>query len=330
MRRTLTYDDVLVEPGFCEVFSRKNVDVSVKMGPYKFKHPIIPANMDTITEEKMASAVNRTGGFAIIHRFMTITSAKRMFLNASKTYDCPIGISIGVDDGIDRATLLYDVGCRVFCIDVANAFSERVRDMIVYLKDNLKNIFLIVGNVATAKASTYLTEAGADAIKVGIGPGSVCTTRIVTGCGVPQLSAVLDVAKHGNAKFIIADGGLKNSGDIVKALAVGADMVMTGSLFAFCDETPQQGSYRGMASEEAIRDHCHHKVKHVASEGVTVYDKRNTTSASEIINGLILGIKSGISIGGGQDLSSFRQNSNLIEVSSNTIIENGAHFKNEK
>jgi IMP dehydrogenase len=259
--RGLTFDDVLIVPAKSAVRSRKDPALNARLTRnHCLELPFVSANMDTITESPMAIAMNNLGGIGILHRFMSLEQQLNEVRMAREAGCTRLAASIGVnDDGRTRAESLVKAGVNILTIDIAHGHCDAMIDILKWLRDRFGNsVDLIAGNVATPDATRDLIEAGADAIKVGIGPGSMCTTRVITGCGVPQLSAVawcVDAARAYNIP-VIADGGLKSSGDIVKALAAGAETVMLGSLLAGTLETP--GSihfgkkyYRGMASRSA-------------------------------------------------------------------------------
>lgn len=266
----LTFDDVLLVPKHSDIKSRSDIDTSCDLGKGVFlKIPIIPANMKSIIEVDMAKAVAGCGGLAILHRFMTIDEQVTMFCEAKAHGH--VGVAIGVkDDDHERLSKLVSAGCRIVCIDVAHGDSILCVDMISYVHKHYPDVLLIAGNVATADGALRLVEAGADVVKVGIGPGSLCTTRIETGNGVPQLTALMEIfelRKTSYKKFkIVADGGIKNSGDIVKALCF-SDAVMMGNVFAGTDEAPGKIiSVQGKPFKEYVGSSTH-KASHV--EGVT-------------------------------------------------------------
>ncbi|HEY9723534.1 MAG TPA: IMP dehydrogenase [Oscillatoriaceae cyanobacterium] len=271
----LTFDDVLIVPKRSSIYSRKDVSLTTRLvGDLTLELPIISANMDTVTELAMATEMARLGGLGIIHRF--ILDAK-LHADLVSKQPGPRFMAIGVKQS-DVEKLAMVEGLTGVLIDVAHGHSDRVMETIASVRERHPGIWIIAGNVATAEGAWDLLEAGAHAIKVGVGPGAVCTTRIVTGCGVPQLTAVLkcraalnrwwDVERRKarprlqHRPTLIADGGIRNSGDIVKALVAGADSVMIGSLFAGTDEAPgtviqEHGKpfklYRGMASAGAMQ-----------------------------------------------------------------------------
>lgn len=270
----LTFDDVLIVPKRSSIYSRKDVTLRTRLvGDLTLEMPILSANMDTVTELSMAKAMHGMGGLGVIHRFIPeATEHARM---VSETPGIRI-LALGVKPAdLDKIAMVK--GLNGVLIDVAHGHSDRVMEMIQTIRERFAGLWVIAGNVATAEGAWDLMEAGAHAIKVGVGPGAVCTTRIVTGCGVPQLSAIIkcraavdrwyDVEKRKarprltHKPTLIADGGIRNSGDIVKALVAGADSVMIGSLFAGTDEAPGEiitengmshKMYRGMASAGAM------------------------------------------------------------------------------
>ena len=187
MNEALTFDDVLLKPKWCPFESRKEVSTEVFLRhDWNFQTPIISANMDTVTGWEMAAKMAQLGGLGIIHRFMSIEDNVKEYqkaIQAGATYTS-VGVSLGVNEGLERADALYDAGARIFCIDVAHGHSKLTGRMVRTIKEKYgDNILLIAGNVCTYAGADYLISKGADVIKVGIGPGSVCTTREKTGCG---------------------------------------------------------------------------------------------------------------------------------------------------
>ena len=237
MRESITYDDILLIPQYSAVKSRTEIDLSQQLAvapSVTLEIPIISSPMDTVTGVDMAIAMNHCGGLGIIHRYNTMEEQARMVRSCAST-----GAAIGVTaDFEERSTALYDAGARVICIDVAHGHHVLVERALKTLKDIYgNNIHLMAGNVATLEAFNDLADWGADSIRCGIGGGSICTTRIQTGHGVSGLQTIFDCAQSDRDAKIIADGGIKTSGDIVKALAAGADFVMLGSLLAGTLET---------------------------------------------------------------------------------------------
>lgn len=330
----LTYDDVLLVPQYSEIATRD--DVSLKSGMLELELPIISANMDTITEENMAIAMHKCGGAGIIHRFLTVKRFDQIIVRCKSAGIKPI-ISLGINDGdLDILKIAIERNVERFNIDVAHAHHCSVIDLIKYiwaLRVKSENTVIIAGNVATANGALDLARAGANIIKVGIGPGSHCTTRIVTGHGVPQLSAIMNVREALDNEFpdveIIADGGIRNSGDMAKAFAAGATYVMVGKQVAGCDETPgdifyKNGQkyklYRGMASFSAQKS----RGKNRMPEGVASH-VRCIGPVEPIMKRFSDGLKSACSYSGALTLAELRERAHFIRVTHNSYLENGAH-----
>lgn len=314
----LSFDDVLLVPKMGLLRKREDADISSELVKgVKLDIPIISAPMASVTEGKMAEAMALAGGFGVIHRFLSIEEQIDQF----KLSGGNAAVAIGINEGYDRWDALYEAGCGIFCLDVAHGHHVEVAQFLTKRPFRLERTSVIVGNVATEQAANYLAHAGISAIKVGIGPGAVCTTREVTGFGVPQFTAIRDVSfvirnSYSNIR-IIADGGIRNSGDIVKALAAGADTVMIGRLLAGADESPHPGLYWGMASK---RVNGHH-----APEGIEGAVER-TGPVSDTLKTLAWGIKSGISYGGAVDIAGLRNNAEFTRVTPNSMAESGTRI----
>lgn len=320
MKTCLSFDDALLVPGFSEIKSRKFVDVSTVLAGLSLEIPIISANMDTVTDVGMALAMKRLGGLGIMHRYAS-TSTILSWIDQfdDKREAIP---SIGFDD-FEKALCYADAGITTVCIDVAHGHHQRMTKLIPRLKDVGLNV--IAGNVATFSGAMFLAALGADVIKVGIGPGSVCTTRVVTGHGVPQLTAIMDAAAVKNEYpnvGIIADGGIRSSGDGVKALAAGADALMLGGLLAGTDETPgnirfidnkKLKVYRGMASRRAQQDFRGY-VSGTPEGEETFVDARGPVK--DILVEFVAGLKSGLSYTGASNLQQLKEMAQWIQVTS--------------
>mgnify|MGYP001613574833 CR=1 FL=1 len=322
--KSLTFDDVLLVPNYGNK-SRDDGSVETALGPYKFSIPIIASNMDTICGVDMAVAMAKLGGLGILHRFMFIEENVLAYKTACgfhKGY--VVGVSVGVNEGeMTRAAALYDAGARLFCVDIAHAHCKQMGKMIKALKTVYSDIYVIAGNICTYSGADYLVGVGADAVKVGVGAGSVCTTREVTGFGVPQLTAIMDCARIDRP--IIADGGIRKSGDVVKALAAGAMMVMLGSMLAGTDEAcDTAGRYRGMASAEARKDYYGTESGWRAAEGISI-DVEPKGPVANVIAEIVGGIKSGLSYAGARTLSELRRKASFVEISHATYIEGMPH-----
>ena len=323
----LCFDDVLIVPQYSDIASRTTIDISTQIAGILMKVPIISANMDSVTEATMATAMHLAGGLGILHRYMT----QERMIEQIRTMSSPCIPSIGVQEEDKKKVKAYlDNGIFAICIDVAHGDSKRSLKMVEWCKG--QKLKVIAGNVCTSGACRRMLASGADIIKVGIGPGSLCTTRLVTGHGYPQFSAIMECVQvvKGNAR-IIADGGIRNSGDIVKALAAGADAVMIGNLFAGCLETPGtikngQKIYRGMASVSAQMNRDG-RVHNFCPEGESM-EVPVKGNVAEIMEELAGGIRSGLSYSGALSLTELHEGAVIVRVSSNCTRENGPHGKN--
>jgi IMP dehydrogenase len=327
MKTALTYDDINLIPNYSDIESRLNIDISTKFTKnYNLKIPFIASPMDTVCDSEMAIAMAELGAVGIIHRFMTIgeqeveVSRIMKALSEKTLYEqwgmwgignIPVAAAIGANgDYLERAKALTRAGVNVILIDVAHGHHKFVKDALANLKQNLpSHVDIIAGNVATARGAQDLLDWGADAIRVGIGGGSLCTTRIKTGFGVPNVTSLEDCYKAVSVP-VIACGGIRTSGDIAKALAVGADSVILGSLLAGTKEAPgaiiekSNGlykRYRGAASLETKSIHKQ-STKNVEGESTVVPFKG---SVKFTVENLIDGVKSAFSYAGAKNISEF-------------------------
>lgn len=334
--RGLTFDDVMLVPGYNGIRSRQDVTTSVTVAGQTFDIPIISANMDTITGETMANAITDFGGMAILHRFMTIEENVAMFKRLKNPHKTGISIGIG-EEAMPRAEALVAAGAQIICVDVAHGHSKEVNRTIRSLRQSYgSNIMIIAGNVATYAGADYLSAAGADAIKVGIGPGSVCSTRIKTGFGVPQLTALQECRKVD--RCVIADGGIRTPGDAVKALAAGADFIMMGGLLAGTDETPGDGfirqntdgtetklkRFRGMASREAQEDFMGGMAEWKTAEGVAV-EVLAKGPVRNVILDVMGGIRSGMTYCGALNIKQLQRKAQFMEITPAGFHEGTPH-----
>ncbi len=347
LRRGLTFDDVLLVPQRSSIRSRGDVALHTRASRrIKLSLPVIAANMDTVCETEMAIALGKLGGMGAIHRFNTIEAQAGMVGQVKASGDFPVGAAIGTDhDAYDRARALVNAGVDVLVLDIAHGHADHAIEVLGRVKVQYPEVDLIAGNVATRLGAQELANAGADAVKVGVGPGGVCTTRLVAGVGVPQLTAIAecaDVRGHdGELIPIIADGGIRSSGDIAKALAAGASTVMIGSLFAGTKESPgevEQSSrglvkrVRGMASFEAIEARA-------ARDGETIDQEYFEQRAPEgvegtvpyrgevakLLNSLMAGVRSGMSYCDARTIESLWNKAEFIQVTPNVVQMNNAH-----
>lgn len=329
----LTFDDVLVVPKKSEIKSRKDPDLSSQITKKITREiPVISANMDTVTEGAMAKAMSDLGGAGIIHRFIDSEAQIKEMQKVKESSQALLAASVGIGEkGKERAKKLSDAGVELITIDIAHGHSLQMIELTEWIKKELSHLEIIAGNVATPEAVKDLAQAGADAIKVGIGPGSMCTTRIITGCGLPQLTAVamckIEAEKHGVP--IIADGGLKTSGDIFKAFCAGADSVMLGSLLAGTLETPgemRHGKklYRGMASRSAQDSWRGGVAKGMAPEGESHMISIKGHVADVILE-LTGGVRSGMTYINAIKFSDIKENARFIRMTSSGMRESMAH-----
>ncbi|MEW6732234.1 MAG: guanosine monophosphate reductase [Acidobacteriota bacterium] len=332
----LTFDDVLLIPNYNGIRSRQDVTTESVLGNKTFEIPVISSNMDTITGIAMANCMASLGGLGILHRFMTIEQNIQELRKANdKTR---LGVSIGVGEpGLERAEALIAEGAEIVCVDVAHGHAKLVNQTIRKLRQRYKdNIVIIAGNVATYAGADYLAAAGADVIKVGIGGGSVCTTRIKTGFGVPQLSAIMMCRQVD--RVLIADGGIRTPGDAVKALAAGASFVMLGGMLAGTLETPGEAkvrhtadgrevpvkSFRGMASREAQEDFMGSMAEWKTAEGIAI-EVPLRGSAVDVIRDVVGGIRSGMTYAGAATLKDLQRKAQFMLISSAGVHESMAH-----
>lgn len=323
MRQGISFDDVMIKPRYSTIESRRDIDISSCLfSDIKLELPIVSASMDTITEEEMIKAMTRNGGSGVYHRFgrpkKRIAALNRLGLPRNWPY--PVGMAIGLDY---KHNLPY---ADYLVLDVAHADTKAVVDFVYDFKLN-NDIPLVVGNIATYEAAIRLINAGANALKVGVGPGQVCATRQRTGCGVPQLTAIRDVT-HAARKYsvtVCADGGIRSSGDIVKALVAGADTVMVGSLLAGTKETPgliekdpKTGElfkeYRGQASFKAKLD-AGMDTRYVEGMSLKVPYQG---PVKRVLNQLRDGIQSGFSYVGARNIQELRKRAEFIRTSPTT------------
>ena len=334
MKEALTYDDVLLVPQYSEIKSRKEVDLNCILDDNLILNlPIISSPMDTVTESEMAYTMDNLGGLGIIHRYNSIEEQAGLVAEVIGAGAKNVGAAIGVsDDYFERAQTLVENGVNVICVDVAHGHHILMKDALGVLKKSLGDaVHIMAGNVATLQGINDLAEWGADSIRCNIGGGSICSTRIQTGHGLPGLQTIFDCAKTEHDVAIIADGGIRTAGDIVKALAAGADFVMLGSLLAGTDETPgdfiqlpggQKKSYRGMASKAAQMDW---RGRYSSNEGVSTFiDCKG--SVVEILQDLRAGILSGLSYSGCRSIHELQTKAKWTKQTSAGLSESKTHI----
>lgn len=358
----LTFDDVLLLPGFSD-FSRSQISLHTKLTKrIDLAVPFVSSPMDTVTEDKLAIALASIGGIGIIHRNLSIED-QALHVRNVKQEGFPVGAAVGASSGFeDRVKALVEVHVDVILVDSAHGYAKPVIDAIKWIKKHTK-VDVIGGNVATEDGAKALIDAGADALRVGMGPGAICTTRVISGMGVPQITALemtLQAAKHRGIP-VIADGGIKYSGDMVKALAVGASSVMMGSFFASAKEAPGETvelprsqvphrfqsifeknkdkylfkSYRGMGSVGAMKhgakikseDEYHgkdYKDRVLVAEGVEgLVPVRGVVK--DLVDQAIGGIKSGMYYVGAKNLKELSEKAKFIQITQASLTESHPH-----
>lgn len=357
----LTFDDVLLVPSYSD-FTRKDTNLSTKLTKkINLSIPFVSSPMDTVTESALAIALGSLGGIGIIHRNLT-TEDQAKEVKKVKNKKLLVGAAIAGKNYEGRVKALVGVGADVLVIDSAHGFTKTIIEAIKFIKKKYPKLEIIAGNIATVDGARALINAGADGLRVGMGPGAICTTRIISGMGVPQITAIMEVAKIAHkAKIpVIADGGIKYSGDIVKALAAGASTVMMGGFFAASIESPGKliifkqdqlpsrfqrlsnmkkfykfKEYRGMGSEGAMKkgakikseEEFHgkdYKDRILVAEGVEGLVPVKG-SVKELVNQAIGGIRSGMCYVGAKNISDFWSKSRFIEITQASLVESHPH-----
>lgn len=362
IREALTFDDVLLVPKESDILP-KDVNLERKLTErITLKIPLISSPMDTITEHKMAIAMALCGGLGVIHKNMSF-EAQAKEVETVKNFDetenkdsltdkssvdkkgkLLVAAAIGIsEDRYKRIEKLIEAGVDAIVIDTAHGHSQNVLKAIKEIKKLYSDIDIIAGNIATSNGAKALIDAGADAIKIGIGAGSICTTRIIAGIGVPQLTAISDaseIAKKNNVGSI-ADGGIKYSGDIVKAFAIGADAVMAGGLFSSTYEAPgdviiidgkKYKPYRGMGSVGAMiqgskdryfQSEVVSKSKFVPEgiEGVTEYKGH----VADVIYQIIGGVRAGMGYVGAKNIGELQEKAEFVKITNQGLAESHVH-----
>src|SRR3989338_1986526 len=336
LQEGFTFDDVLIRPSASSI-EPAEAKIHTNIAGIPLAYPFLSAAMDRVTEAPMAIALGKLGALGVLHRNCSIEEQVNM-VQEVKRAGVPVAAACGPFAG-DRAEALDRAGCDAIVIDCAHGHNLKVIESAKQIKKKLHNAKLIFGNIATAEAAKEAV-AFADAVKVGVGPGSICTTRLVSGVGVPQLSAVLDVASVALKKNIpvIADGGMRTSGDIAKALAAGASAIMTGNLFAGSDETPgttierdgrKYKEYRGMGSKSVIEGaSCAERYfthgRKAVPEGVeAIVDYKGPVA--DIVAGFASGLQVTFGYVGARDSAEFRKNAHFIRITHASIAEGKPH-----
>lgn len=344
MKLALTYDDVYITPKYSDIEHRSECSLisSLKTTQNElinFDIPIISSPMATITEIEMIKAMNNVGGLGIIHRFIDFDVLLSLISSLNvKNY----GVSIGIkDDALKKAVILYTAGAKIILIDVANGHHKLIGDLLKSIRKELnkENYVLMAGNVATAEGAQFLYECGATAVRVGIGGGAVCETRVQTGIGIPMITSLENCIdwneKNNNCISIIADGGIKYAGDVAKALAIGADMVMLGSMLSGAKETPGKLIKTGTAPYEKLYKEYQGSASFVAklnrNENSTHIEGNSTIVAykgkiKRIIQSITDGVQSSMSYVGARNLLEFKTKADFVRTTNAGNIEALPHL----
>lgn len=334
-KTALSFDDVLLRPLYSDIVTRGDVDLSVILDSLiTMRMPVFAAPMDTIMSPEMAVAVSKAGGIGIFHRYCTAKQQAAMVKEVTDQHDSTVFAAVGVtDDYLDRVFSLVTSGVAGICIDVAHGHNSNVINAVKEIRSSFgSHLHIMAGNVATADGFMALDEAGANSIRVGIGGGSICSTRIQTGHGIPTFQSVLECSQAGGNAILIADGGIKNSGDMVKALAAGADAVMVGRMLAGTHESPGEvihdppnaprKVYRGMASVEA---QTAWRGRSSSNEGVS-RTVPLTGSAKDVLREIDRGIRSGLSYSGARNILELQSKAKFIIQTAAGMRESSTHI----
>jgi IMP dehydrogenase len=338
MEKALTFDDVCLIPQYNNINSRAEPDLSTWLTKdLKVGMPLIPSNMDSVISPELAEIIIANGGMPIFHRFTKVAEQLEWVRRfGKKTF-----VSCGLNESSDTFAVL-DEGPAGVCIDVAHGHSDRMFRAIEFIKKRYPKIQVIAGNVCTAFAYSELCTHGADAVKVGVGPGAACTTRTVTGFGLPQFSAIQECAEMAEKLRvpIIADGGIRRSEDVAKALAVGASTVMIGKLFALTEESaaekrpatpagqvyqcaPFEAKYRGQASKDFQEEYYGGLKEKTVAEGTNFWAPVSG-SAQALIDELLGGLRSGLTYGGAKSIKELQRKAEFRVVTPSYILESNS------
>lgn len=341
----LTYDDVLLKPGHC-TFKREEVDLTTDLGHgIKLALPVISAPMDTVTEDAMASALSENGGLGIVHRNLSPQKEADIVAKVKKKGHV-VGAAVGTGSDLDeRIQALANAKADLIVVDSGHGYTDFIMNAIKQIKKQT-NIPVMAGNIATKEGAEALIAAGADMLRVGMGPGSICTTRVVTGMGVPQLTAISEALEGAKKKNIpvIADGGIKQIGDIAKALALGAHAVMLGSLFSGFTQSPGETTmingveykqYRGMGSISAMKKGGAERYgqkrstskKRLVPEGVESLVK-SKGDVDDFLFQIAGGLRSSFYYIGGKNYKEFVEKAEFIKITASSLVESHPHSVN--
>lgn len=336
MKLGLTFDDVCLVPQYNNVESRAVPSLDTWLTKTtQMSIPVVAANMDTVIGDELAEVLVKYGSVPLFHRFTTKEQIIGWVLKYPNSF---ISIGLGQDDTVKLQKILDVVKIKGLVLDIAHGHDSRIKKLVEGLKRSTPDVEIIVGNVCTTQGYTDLVNAGADAVKVGVGPGAACTTRMVTGFGVPQFTAVYEIGELAKKLRvpIIADGGIRNSRDIVLALAAGASSVMIGKLFAATHESSGIGvnfktegvayaHYRGQASREFQEDYFGQVKEGTVPEGIAG-EIKITGTASELLDKLLGGLRSGLTYGGAKDIKELQRKAEFMQVTGAYHSESGTRL----
>jgi len=350
IQKGYSFNDLLLVPAFSTLASRSDASLETRLGPFELGIPILSSPMDTVTEIPMVNFMNSMGGTGIIHRYNAIEDQVQMVIDIKKWEDKTdiVGAAIGVNgDAKERASELIEAGVDFLVIDIAHGHMSSALDMCRWLRDNFE-VPVMSGNIVTPTAAIEYIAAGAKMLRVGVGPGSACSTRLVAGVGYPQISAIFEIRKIVNEALfsghaidddqyisIVSDGGIKHSGDVVKALAAGADAVILGGLLSgftisagetFTVDGKTVKNFRGMASDSAL-----------SARGTSGYLVEGESFLVEVrddyaewLTSFLDGIRGGMAYLGAENLGQLRKNAKFVEVSQSGFTEGTPHFSLKK
>jgi len=343
IKESLTFDDVTLVPQYSSILPYETITKTELSKNLKLNIPLLSSAMDTVTESKMAIAIAKSGGLGIIHKNLNPKN-QALEVKKVKKNNMIVGAAVGTNEkDIDRVYKLLESKVDLIVVDTAHGHTKKVLTIIKKIKKISKNSIVCAGNIATGKAAKFLADSGVDIVKVGIGPGSICTTRLITGIGVPQLSAVLDVKKAlKNYKTkIISDGGIKFSGDISKAIAAGADAVMIGSLFAGTTESPGKifkykgklyKNFRGMGSAGAMSAGSADRYFQKKNKNISKYVAEGVEGIvqfkgplNKIIYQLVGGLKSSMGYMGSKTIKDLQKKSEFVKITKAGFYESMVH-----
>jgi IMP dehydrogenase len=330
IKKCYSFDDLLLVPKFSEIRHRNSdhIDTSVDLGKgIHLDVPFVSANMKHVTEFAMAAAIAELGGLALLHRFDKLETLKKRWL-LLKNKNSNVGVSLGLED-LNVASWYLENDAKILCVDVAHADAQHVHEFVSKVRKLSDEFLLIVGNIVTKTAAARLANLGTDVVKVGIGNGSSCTTRTVTGCGMPQMSALMDVTNNNVSSIgvkVISDGGIQKSGDVVKALCF-ADLVMIGNMFASAEEAPGQLFYEQVSVDLNIMTMKPYKQYH----GSSTFRNNNVEGhkgkvpfvgpIKNIVQDLTEGLMSGMSYQNARNLKQLKNNPEFVEITSSGFVE---------